>query len=492
MFQWIIVVVSFNLIVPVVVSVCEKTPILPNVPIRSVCYAHVGCFNDSYPFNNAHGKLPLKPEYIQTEFRLFTPENSKEPILLDYGALDFVTGSTFNPARPTKFVIHGFFNSANLWVAGMKDALLTKDNLNVVTINWEKGAAPPDYNQAVANVRLVAVQTYLVIRQMVRAGADLQDVHLIGHSLGAHMAGTIGKLMGDKIGRISGLDPADPDYQCLPKIIRLDETDAIFVDVIHTNGAPFSEGGAGLIQQSGDIDFYVNGGKTQPGCPDGLGGAFSVLFSKGVVAAGDAVSCSHARSHDLYTESILSDCAFKAFPCLSHEDYLSGRCMMCGPGSCGIMGYHADQSKARGSMFLQTRGKQPFCGHQYFVNLTVSTISKPTRGTLYASLQGQEGKTAFAQITPKDSHIASGETIMAVGVFSDFVGQLSSVTLRYDKYGGVGFGTILFGGGRNSLSIDSVRILAGDSGHRYDACDGQYVLNHKEEVLVAQSQPASC
>ena len=40
-------------------------------------------------------------------------------------------------------------------------------------------------------------------------------------------------------------------------------------------------------------------------------------------------------------------------------------------------------------------------GHQYFVNLTVSTSSRSTKGTLYASLQGKEGRSAFTQLTPK-------------------------------------------------------------------------------------------
>lgn len=41
----------------------------------------------------------------------------------------------------------------------------------------------------------------------------------------------------------------------------LDETDAHFVDVIHT--------GAGILGQwgpNGHADFYVNGGSSQPGC----------------------------------------------------------------------------------------------------------------------------------------------------------------------------------------------------------------------------------
>lgn len=42
---------------------------------------------------------------------------------------------------------------------------------------------------------------------------------------------------------------------------KLDKTDADFVDVIHTNSGIF-----GKIEPSGHIDFYVNGGQTQPIC----------------------------------------------------------------------------------------------------------------------------------------------------------------------------------------------------------------------------------
>ena len=40
---------------------------------------------------------------------------------------------------------------------------------------------------------------------------------------------------------------------------RLDTTDALFVDVIHTNLA--------FINATGHADFYPNGGVRQPGCP---------------------------------------------------------------------------------------------------------------------------------------------------------------------------------------------------------------------------------
>jgi hypothetical protein len=41
----------------------------------------------------------------------------------------------------------------------------------------------------------------------------------------------------------------------------LDSSDAHFVDIVHTNG-----GLQGDIEEIGDVDFYMNGGISQPGC----------------------------------------------------------------------------------------------------------------------------------------------------------------------------------------------------------------------------------
>ena len=49
--------------------------------------------------------------------------------------------------------------------------------------------------------------------------------------------------------------------------VRLDSTDAIFVDAIHTDAVPLDEAGFGARSPCGHIDFYPNGGGSQPGCP---------------------------------------------------------------------------------------------------------------------------------------------------------------------------------------------------------------------------------
>lgn len=69
---------------------------------------------------------------------------------------------------------------------------------------------------------------------------------------------------------LSGLDPAEPHFSKTDPIVRLDPTDADFVDVIHTDAGPFLSGGLGIFEPVGHVDFYPNGGIDQPGCRGGV------------------------------------------------------------------------------------------------------------------------------------------------------------------------------------------------------------------------------
>jgi pancreatic triacylglycerol lipase len=60
------------------------------------------------------------------------------------------------------------------------------------------------------------------------------------------------------------LDPAGPEFYLSEIPDRLDASDALFVDVIHTNGAPRVQSGFGHLDPLGHVDFYPNGGSAQP------------------------------------------------------------------------------------------------------------------------------------------------------------------------------------------------------------------------------------
>ena len=66
--------------------------------------------------------------------------------------------------------------------------------------------------QAAANTRVVGAAIAFMIRKMKDRGADLDNFWLIGHSLGAHIMGFVGRRV-KGIGRITGLDPAEPRFE---------------------------------------------------------------------------------------------------------------------------------------------------------------------------------------------------------------------------------------------------------------------------------------
>ncbi|GBM24633.1 Pancreatic lipase-related protein 3, partial [Araneus ventricosus] len=67
-----------------------------------------------------------------------------------------------------------------------------------------------------------------------RCGIPPELVHLVGHGLGAHIAGYAGERQ-KGLGRITGLDPGGDYFRNTPDVVKLDLRDALLVDVIHSN-----------------------------------------------------------------------------------------------------------------------------------------------------------------------------------------------------------------------------------------------------------------
>ncbi|XP_052686467.1 pancreatic lipase-related protein 2-like [Crassostrea angulata] len=449
---------------------------------RTVCYKYVGCFNNLPPFDNAAYDLPRSPEEIGTEFLLFTRRNPSNPDRLDYVSQSSVLSSQFQSSVQTKIIIHGFANTVKTtWLYNMKDAFLTKGDYNVIVVAWGAGAAAPDYNQAVSNTRMVATQTRLIIEGLVQAGGRLTDIHLIGHSLGAHTAGSTGRQMGGKVGRITGLDPAEPEFENHPEGVRIDPSDAVFVDIIHTNGAPIRRGGAGLMQASGHVDFYVNGGERQPGCPNLVTGTFEQLFSQNVSGAVLAASCSHGRSHEYFTESILTDCPFTAYPCDNYVKFSSGGCSTCGLAGCSQLGLNADVNSGRGKLFLDTLSMAPFCGYHYLVTVVIGTHD--AIGQLLLTVRGNAGQTQLIPVTGSGESLRAGMPHSKVVVLERKFTDINAVDVLYKKKRGFLFG---WGGAPNDISLTSVTIKEIWANNKFTFCMGSFRFSDGVSVTTTQ------
>ena len=114
--------------------------------------------------------------------------------------------------RPSQYqiiFIH-FTESINTWARPMKDALLDRENCNVILVDWSKGARFP-YGRAAGNTRLVGAQIAVLIRFLISSNngsPSLADrFNIVGFSLGAQTAGYAGSNMrahGMVLGRITG------------------------------------------------------------------------------------------------------------------------------------------------------------------------------------------------------------------------------------------------------------------------------------------------
>ncbi|XP_077987391.1 pancreatic lipase-related protein 2-like [Glandiceps talaboti] len=318
--------------------------ILYNVPkiyglADEVCYGDLGCFTNDPPYDNSP-QLPQDPETVNTGFWLYTWDNRDVPQIIDRMDADSLLNSNFDRLKDTKFLIHGWVNSGETeWVVKVREAFLNStEDLNIIAVDWFGGAFAA-YPQAVSNTQLVGAEVDAFIRFLDDLLGEYlpSKVHLIGHSLGAQCSGHAGERSPD-IGRITGLDPAKNSFEDEDPLVRLDPTDAVFVDVLHTDTA-----GSGIKMPCADADFYPNGGEMQPGC--------------------ESDSCdngNHGRAYEFFAESINSECKFSAYPCeLDQWVTCPSCCNTCEP-VCSRMGYHA-LSEEKGIFYLETNAEFPFC-----------------------------------------------------------------------------------------------------------------------------------
>ncbi|XP_069993042.1 pancreatic lipase-related protein 2-like isoform X2 [Penaeus vannamei] len=390
------------------------------------CVKELGCLLTGPGFRHRTRRpinLPPDPRhFINVAFNVFTREDIKG-VRIPAKEMPLILKSSFDPSKRTKVIVHGYLNGRDMpYLLDLASAFLHTDDVNVIYVDWTEGAIRL-YNRAVANTRVVGLEIAHLVTWLGRnAGLRAKDVHLIGHSLGAHVCGYAGESI-PGLGRITGLDPAKPLFEQMPPEVRLDPSDALLVDVIHSDAHPlfFLGQGYGITQPVGHLDFYPNGGEYQPGCTPALVAPVSWLLSgrRSSTVSGaveNALGCNHVFAVKVFIDSILSTCPFTAFRCSSYRDYEEGRCFTCGPDGtgCASLGIHADRWQGRGqtgvSLYLKTGPEPHFCLFHHLLRVEFERQEDATRslqGRLNATLAAQGGRAVTFDLTPRQMQLQS-------------------------------------------------------------------------------------
>ncbi|KAF9406587.1 hypothetical protein HW555_013091 [Spodoptera exigua] len=199
---------------------------------------------------------------VNNHYHLFTRSNRVVSQPIPLGADAALRNSHFNRNRKTVFLIHGWRNTPSSdFNTHLINAYLTAQDVNVIMVDWSFGAAG-DYLPAQANTIRSGEHVARYITWLNSAsGANLNNYHIIGHSLGAHQAGIVGRHLNGRVPYITALDPALPGWITHAQAFR--STDGIYTEVMHTDAGLY-----GIVNPAGDVDFYPNGGSGMPGCGD--------------------------------------------------------------------------------------------------------------------------------------------------------------------------------------------------------------------------------
>ncbi|KAL1470996.1 hypothetical protein MTO96_023915 [Rhipicephalus appendiculatus] len=370
----------------------------------SSCYGDLGCLNltgfydPKLRFVNA---MPWSRSKINTHFQLYTRLQPDVPDVFAWNVTaDQLRQSAFDPRLETKVFAHGFLQIAKV----------------------------PDYPMREA------------------FGVTPDRFHVLGHSLGSHIAGYAGQKL-RFLGRITGLDPAEPFFEGMSPLVRLDPSDAMFVDAIHTDGKRFTvplPTGLGMIDPVAHIDFYPNGGVTQPGCEKVIKN-FS-LKNGAWQGLRDSVTCRHERANQFMAEALMTEasrdlgqCAFVAYACASYEKFLSGKCADCGPGGsgCAVMGLSSITSRPRQSMvkmYIRTSQEAPFCLYHYHIVVLFDSLPSPVSGKLSLQLTGQEGQATLT-LSKMDEQFTSGTQFTYLCTTQTRLGEILEAALSVHSAG---------------------------------------------------------
>ncbi|KAI4877293.1 hypothetical protein NFI96_011839 [Prochilodus magdalenae] len=379
----------------------------------------------------------------------------------------------YNTSSPLIIIIHGWSINGLMeeWIFTMASALKTRlGHVNVLINDWRTLALKP-YPVAARNSVQVGWDVVNLLAWLEKTTQlSMDKVHLIGYSLGAHVAGFAGShLKGAKIlGRITGLDPAGPHFEGVPANERLSPDDAKFVDAIHT----FSKSGIGLAvgiwQPVGHVDFYPNGGSIQPGCH-----MTDNMYQFSWQGLPRTIKCTHQRAVHLFTDSLLNtNQQMTAYRCRDDTAFDRGVCLDCKYNRCNTLGYNVKRlhGKVQKGFYLKTGSQTPFKVYHYQVRVQLLNLIEPIKASVSISITGSNGESPHQSITLSQEH-GENATYFSLAAVGTELGELQALRLRWEGDAAATSWwrhvTNIISGTRSrkdtELSVSKIRLKSGES-----------------------------
>ncbi|KOB74604.1 Neutral lipase [Operophtera brumata] len=207
-------------------------------------------------------------------------QNPSSPQVIVNGDANTIWSSNYDASRPLAVIAHGWNNDGTSEVNTLlTSSFLAVQDCNVIVLDWST-LASANYISAAYGVPSVGQFLGSFLVWLINTtGGNWNNVHLVGHSLGAHVVGNAGRAASGLAARVTGMDPAGPLWGGNSN--ALNSNDGQYVEAIHTDG-----GLLGIFDKIADADFYPNGGRNpQPGC----------WIS----------TCSHSRAYQLFASTVV-------------------------------------------------------------------------------------------------------------------------------------------------------------------------------------------
>nr|ACH53600.1 hepatic lipase [Epinephelus coioides] len=440
-----------------------------------------------------------KPYVISSVFKMFS--EGEDNCILDPLQLHTLTSCGFNSSNPLIIITHGWSVDGMMesWVPRMATAL--KANLidvNVVITDW-LSLAHQHYPKAAHATRTIGKDiAHLLQSLQAHYQYPVKKVHLIGYSLGAHISGFAGSYLegSEKIGRITGLDPAGPLFEGMSPTDRLSPDDAEFVDAIHTFTQERLGLSVGIKQAVAHYDFYPNGGDFQPGCD--LHNIYEHVTQYGILGLDQTVKCAHERSVHLFIDSVLNkDKQSRAYRCTDKSAFNKGVCLDCRKNRCNTLGYDIKRVRSGNSkrLYLNTRPRMPYKLFHYQFRIQFVNQTEEMEPTLTISLTGTKEESEDLPITITEKILGNKTYTFLITLDRD-LGDLMFLNLQWERsdvWKNVWYKmqSIFVWGSQQSnpqLTVGRISIKAGETQERTSFCamndDGQHMEELADKVFV--------